>query len=120
MIPALLLFVVAVNFLPEYVAAVLGHSIKAWEYVAAGIEAGALWSAVGYKLRRYGWASWAICGYGAFEGFSRAACRLAFPMNKAPTIEQPIGLCAAAGFDTYSLAPFLIALCAFVLSRCKH
>ena len=117
---ALLLLAVGVNLLPEPIAAMSGGSIKAWEFVAGGIEAAALWWAVAalYERQRGPWLLpvQVVCAYGMFESLLRPSCRLMFPMDRAPVIKQPYGLCEAAGIPAYDFTPILIALCALVLS----
>lgn len=95
MTPALLLAVAAAAvILPEHMAAWLGGSHAAWAYVLSGVEAAALWCALGvvctHALVR------AVCLWGVFEAAQRPVCRLAFPMDKPPPLQPGQSLCDAA------------------------
>lgn len=121
-LPALLVVAVAANFAPEIISGWTGTSIKAWEYVANGAALAALWTICGAYVEREPASNtmrvpmMAICAYGAFEAAQRPACRLLFPMDRAPVIISPDGLCAAAGIPTYWLSPVLIGLLACLIA----
>lgn len=78
------LMVVAVmaHLAPEHVARALDHSQAAWESAMYGLEAAVLWLAVGAVFSSV--PVQAVAAYGAMEGAQRAACRLAFPMDRPP------------------------------------
>lgn len=83
-----------VYFLPEHVAAMLGQSQAAWEYVAYGVEAALLWLAVGLSVR--GFPLRFVSLFGFFEAMQRPVCRLCFPMDRAPKLPQGQTLCDVA------------------------
>jgi hypothetical protein len=91
---SLLVLAVLAGFAPERLADIFGGRVTAWEYVAHGTEAFALWAALGASAA--GLAVRAICAYGAIEAGERAVCRLAFPMDRAPQIAVDQTLCDAA------------------------
>lgn len=114
MIPGLLVLVALLHYAPEHVAAIAGGTEAAWAYVASGIEACALWFAVGLSSRAV--AVRAVAAWGAFESFERAACRLAFPMNYPPRVGGQNLCSVATGMDTQWLG-FLAALFVAALVR---
>jgi hypothetical protein len=64
------------------------HSQAAWESAMYGLEAALLWLAA----RRIVFGRvpvQAVAAYGAMEGAQRAACRLAFPMDRPPPKLNP-------------------------------
>jgi hypothetical protein len=91
---ALLIVAALAHLAPEPVAAVTGGSVKAWEYVAGGLEAAALYAALGALLRHH--AVTPVAAWGAVEGLQRAGCRLVFPMDRAPQLAEGQTLCTAA------------------------
>lgn len=86
----LLAVAVGAAFLPELMPYLTGGSVAAWAYVMGGIEAWALWVVVGLLVastpaRQHAiTTARCICGWGAFEAIQRPACRLAYPMDRAP------------------------------------
>lgn len=119
---ALLLILAALtNLGPELVAGLTGGSVRAWEYVAQGAQAAALWLMVMALLLPYPRArlpAVAICAYGAAEAALRPACRLSFPMDRPPSVPAPEGLCAAAGWPWwYAVSPLALALSAVALAH---
>ncbi len=111
---ALLVLVVVAHLLPEHLADLLGHSAAAWHYVAYGVEAAALWLTVGLMIRTL--AVLAVSTYGAMEGLQRAACRLALPMDRAPSLAPGQTLCDAATGMPVSVASLMAAMLAVVLA----
>ena len=98
----LLALAVAAAFLPEVLPALLGGTRSAWFYVLSGMEAGALWFAVGSLLavsqmpRHAMTAARCVCAWGAFESVQRPMCRLAFAMDRPPTLPEGKNLCDVA------------------------
>lgn len=111
---ALLVVVVAAHLLPEHLADLLGHSAAAWHYVAFGLEAAALWIAVGIVVRTL--PVMAVAAYGSMEGLQRATCRLALPMDKAPALQPGQNLCDMATGLPMSVSSLLAALVVVVLA----
>lgn len=123
---ALLLVALFAHFSPEHLAPMLGGTRAAWEFVAYGAEATALWLAVAsLAWRLNGWASrvpvWAVCAYGVFESVQRPLCRLAFPMDAPPKLQPGEFLCEKAGWGTADLSfAAILAVSAVVAFRpCK-
>jgi hypothetical protein len=110
---ALLVLVLAVHVMPEHLAELLGQSEGAWTYVAHGIEAAALWLTIGVMIRSM--PVLAVSTYGAMEGLQRAACRLALPMDRAPSLAQGQTLCDAATGTPVSLMSLVAAVVVVVL-----
>ena len=111
---AALILVVVVHFAPEHLAELLGHSAAAWHYVAYGLEAAALWLALGIMVRTI--PVMAVATYGAMEGLQRSACRLALPMDSAPALLPGQTLCDAATGLPVSFASLLAAFVVVVLA----
>lgn len=111
---AALVLVLAVHMLPEHMAELLGHSAAAWHYVAYGLEAAALWLAIGIMIRSV--PIMAVATYGAMEGLQRAACRLALPMDSAPALLPGQTLCDAATGLPVSFASLLAAFVVIVVA----
>ncbi len=123
LVAGLLILAALTNLGPELVATLTGGSIRAWEYVAEGVQAAALWLVVlvllvltaRHPLVRS--VAAAVCSYGAAEAALRPACRLAFPMDRPPNVPAPEGLCAAAGWPWWwELSPVALALCALAFT----
>lgn len=119
LVAGLLILAALTNIAPELIASLTGGSIRAWEYVAEGVQASALWLVVLALLLPYPRARLvgaAVCGYGAAEAALRPACRLAFPMDRPPSVPAPEGLCAAAGWPWWwEVSPLALALCCVAL-----
>jgi hypothetical protein len=117
----LLVLMGGASLLPEALAATFSHSERAWEYVLYGAETTALILMVGHLLAprltvdeaRYAYLALA---YGAFEAAQRPACRLAFPMDRAPSLPNGQYLCDAAGLSTSQLSVLLVMAVAFMLA----
>ena len=122
-LPVLLIVAILGTFAPEIIADLTGDSIRAWEFVATGSTMAVLWMACGAYIEREPVSSptrlpmLALCAYGAFEAVQMPVCRLMFPMDRAPKIVHPDGLCAAAGIQTYELSPLLVSLLACLIAR---
>lgn len=120
MIPGLLL-IAALSALAYQLMSWAGvGSAKAWAYVGYGVESMALWLAVAVQHRKgpHRWAMWAVCSLGVFMALQRSACRLMFPMDKAPKLPEGVNLCDAAGLPLTALAPIAIAfVAAFVAAK---
>ncbi len=121
MAAALLLCALLAHILPETLAAQVGGTRAAWEFVGYGVEATALWLAVASLAWRVpGWWAripiWAVCLYGVFESVQRPICRLALPMDRAPKLEPGQFLCDAAGWRTEDLSFAAILLVAAVVA----
>ena len=122
-LPVLLIVAILGEFAPEIIADISGDSIRAWEFVATGSTMAVLWMACGAYIEREPADNptrlpmLALCAYGAFEAVQMPACRLMFPMDRAPQIINPDGLCAAAGIPTYELSPLRVALLACLIAR---
>ena len=124
-VAAMLVVVLLCNYAPEILAGAGLGTLAAWFVVARGLQAAALWWIVGRliealsdarrDLAPYRLPGLAVCSYGVFEAAQVPACRLAFPMDRAPPV-HPEGMCGAAGLPTYDLAPVLMALCAVVVA----
>lgn len=91
---SLLLLAVAAQLAPEHAARWCGQSLAAWDYVLQGVQACALWLAVGAFLR--GWVVQGVAAYGATESALRPICRLAYPMHAPPPVPRGVPLCEAA------------------------
>lgn len=120
MTPAVLLLIAALaHIAPEAIASHYGGSIRAWEYVATGTEAAALWLAVAALSRH--WPVWAVCAYGVFESIQRPICRLMLPMDKAPELKPGQFVCDVAGINTtqLSFAAILMVAAAVAQRTCK-
>lgn len=72
---------------PEHIASAMEHSQAAWESALYGLEAALLWLALGASVAVI--PVQAVAAYGAMEGAQRAACRLAFPMDRPPPKLNP-------------------------------
>lgn len=110
---ALLLLAAVAHLAPESVAEHYGHSVKAWEYVARGVEGMALWALAATHAKK-SLALAAICAYGLWESAQMAVCRAAHPMTHAPVLPDGQGLCTAAGWAMGYFAPAIISAVAFV------
>ena len=110
----LLVVVIVAHLLPEHLADLLGHSSAAWHYVAYGIEAAALWLIVALTIRTL--AVVAVATYGAMEGLQRAACRLALPMDRAPSLQAGQTLCDAVTGLPASMTSLLATMIVVVLA----
>ncbi len=125
-VAAMLVVVLLCNYAPEILAGVGLGTLAAWFVVARGLQAAALWWIVGRviealsdarrDLAPYRLPGLAVCSYGIFEAAQVPACRLVFPMDRAPPA-HPEGVCGAAGLPTYDVAPLLIAFCAVLVAR---
>jgi hypothetical protein len=114
------------NYLPEVLVRFGFGTLPAWFVFARNLQAAALWWLLGRMIealsdaRRdlapYRLPGLAVCSYGIFEAAQVPACRLAFPMDRAPPV-HPEGVCGAAGLPTYDVAPVLMALCAVLVAR---
>lgn len=91
---ALLVVAVAVYFGPEVLPVLLGGTRGAWEYVMSGAEASFLWAVVFVLVPRF--EARAVAAWAAFEALQRPVCRLAFPMDRAPSLDGAQSLCDAA------------------------
>jgi hypothetical protein len=111
---ALLLLAAFAHLAPEHIATGLGHSVKAWELVARGVEGLALWALVGSLMRS--WPVWLVAGYGMWESAQTAVCRLAQPMGKAPILKAGEDLCNAAGWGVGYFAPVILSVIAFAVA----
>lgn len=111
----------AVHLLPEHLAELLGHSQKAWESVAYGLEAAILWLVIGAGAR---WVSLqAVAAWGATEGGMRAMCRVALPMDRAPLLPAGRNLCdVVTGLPAswFSLAAALLVACIAQEEAARH
>lgn len=112
----LVVLVIAVNFLPEAIAAAGWGTRAAWEFVAYGAEAAALWGIVlqhapSLPLKF-------AAAYGFVEAAERPLCRLSFPMTRAPALAPDQTLCDAATGLPISLLSVLAAL--FVASMAQE
>lgn len=97
---AAVVLVAGVALGPDLAAQALRHSVKAWESVAYGLEAAALWAALFYAAPRL-CSRWpavvmrAACALGFLEGMARGCLRLFFPMTSPPqTGGQTLGQAA--------------------------
>lgn len=114
----LLVLAVLCNFAPEHMATWFGGRVSAWDYVVQGVQVASLWVAVAAKWRTP--MVIAVCAYGFFEAIQRPVCRLAFPMDSAPKLEQGQNLCDAAfGFPASTLS-IVAVLIVVVLTWTKH
>jgi hypothetical protein len=87
---ALLLLAVLAHLAPEHIARALGHSHTAWESALYGLEAAAVWLAIGSAAAG---PLQAVAAYGAMESAQRAACRVALPMDRPPGLRPDENLC---------------------------
>lgn len=94
MTAALLALVALVYFLPERLPGMVGGTQAAWEYVAYGTEAAAVWAVLGVLLRRT--PAVVVCTWATFEALQRPLCRLMLPMDRAPRLPPGQTLCEAA------------------------
>lgn len=111
----------AVHLLPEHLAQWLGHSHKAWESVAYGIEAAILWLYVGAAARIV--SLQAVAAWGATEGGMRGLCRFALPMDRPPVLPGGRNLCdVATGLPAswVSLAAALMVCCIAQEEAARH
>lgn len=90
---ALLSVAIAAYFAPEALALLWGTR-AAWEFVFSGVEAWALWVYVGAASTSL--VVRCIATWGAFEAFQRPICRLAFPMDRKPSLPEGANLCDVA------------------------
>jgi hypothetical protein len=111
---ALLLLAGIAHLAPEHMATLLGHSVKAWELVARGVEGLALWALVGSLMRS--WPVWLVAGYCMLESAQMAVCRLAQPMDKAPILKAGEDLCTAAGWGVGYFSPVVLSAIAFAVA----
>lgn len=88
----LLVFALA-NYGAELVAALAGHSVRAWDYVLQGAQSAALWCTAGLCLPHV--VARSAAAMGAWEAMQRPACRLMFPMDRPPATGD-VNLCEAA------------------------
>lgn len=110
----MLLLALAVHLMPEPLADLLGHSHAAWAYAAYGVESAVLWLLVAGMCRVL--AVQAVATYGAMESAQRAACRLALPMDRAPTVPPGQTLCDVATGLPASFASLLAAVVVIVVA----
>jgi hypothetical protein len=118
----LLVLFTAASLLPEALAVTFGHSVRAWEYVldgtlmaAAILILGALMAprCVTTTERRV---TFVTLAYGLFEAAQRPACRLVFPMDRAPVLAPGQYLCDAAGLRTAQLSVLFAAVVGFAVA----
>ena len=92
--PALLGFAVLVAFSPELAEALHAGDPVAWQDVAWGIEAGALWGYAAVMANNRpgldGALCRAVCWWMAIEGAMRAAARLALGVHEHPDIPADV------------------------------
>lgn len=91
---AFLCLAVAAYFSPEVAASAFGGTRAAWTYVLSGVEAAALWAALGVTTSSL--LVRCVATWGVFEASQRPICRLAFPMDRAPNLPEGVNLCDAA------------------------
>lgn len=111
----------AVHLLPEHLSNWLDHSQKAWEAVAYGLEAAMLWLYVGAAARMV--SLQAVAAWGATEGGMRSICRVAFPMDRPPSVPAGSNLCdVATGWPAslFSLAAALMVACIAQEEAARH
>jgi hypothetical protein len=82
--------------------------------VAQGVEAAALWVGMAMLVRSL--AVHAVAAYGAMEGAQRAGCRLALPMDRAPSLAPGQTLCDAATGLPMSLFSLMAAMVVIVVA----
>lgn len=93
---------------------------KAWRYVLGGVEVSLLylivWSLVPWRPLAVRYAASLVCAWGALEGAQIAACRLQFPMDRAPpSTALYTGLCdLITGWPVYVLTCLLVIVVALV------
>lgn len=87
--PGLMLLAAAAHLAPEHLARLLRHSQAAWESALFGLEAAVLWMALGGATLATSTALQPVAAYGAMEGLQRAACRVAWPMDRPPPRMRP-------------------------------
>jgi len=91
---ALLLLAGVAHLAPMHIAALLAQSQAAWEYVGYAVESAVLWLLLAAFTRTM--AIQAVAAWGAMEAAQRAGCRLALPMDRAPSLQAGQNLCDAA------------------------
>jgi hypothetical protein len=102
-----LLLLVAVHIVPGVLAAAHVGTPAALDYIAAGVEASALWGAVLVLARgplRY------VAAWGLAESLERAGCRALLPLDRAPVLAAGQNLCDAASGMPISLLSLVAAL----------
>jgi hypothetical protein len=90
---ALLAVLVLAAYGPEPLAAIVGGTVAAWDYVLSGAQALTLWLAVCILARH--WVLRVVCILGAWEAVQRPVCRALFPMDRPPQTGD-VPLCEAA------------------------
>lgn len=94
MSPALLCFAVLVVFAPELAEALRAGDPVAWQDVAWGVEAGALWGYAACMANKRsgldGLLCRGVCWWMAIEGLCRAGARLALGMHEHPSIPADV------------------------------
>jgi hypothetical protein len=110
-----LALLVAVLYLgPEHLAGATDMRQGAIEYVAAGIEAAALWAACAWLF--WGRYASAVCMWAASEAYMRTSCRLQLPMNAPVQIPDDQTLCTAIYGPAAFWVSMLMACCAAFLA----
>lgn len=116
MTPYVILFLVAAaaHLLPELVARELGHKVYAWETVAYGLEATALWCFVSVKAWQtvFRWLGASVSAYGVYESLQRSICRLAFPMDAPLRLPEGVFACNAAGYTPAGMSLLAVMIVA--------
>lgn len=105
--PAALMLMIAVHVLPEWLALAGLGTQAALEYIACGVESGALWGAALAVSRgplRY------VAAWGLAESLARGGCRAALPLDRAPSLHPGQTLCDAAAGWPVSLVSLIAAL----------
>lgn len=114
-ISALLLLLAGVHLAPDLLAAALGDSPAAWQYVAYGVEATVLWGVVACKTpphihMQFGVPVWPAALWGISEGMQRACCRPMLPMDRPPDMPPGTQLCEAAFGRPWGMAGLWLAM----------
>ena len=109
----LLCVAIVCAFAPEWTASLVGGTQSAWDYVFSGVQTASLWAAAGVMTSSL--MVRCVATWGVFEASQRPICRLAFPMDRKPSLPEGVNLCDAAmglpmSWVSVAAALFLAAL----------